>query len=126
MVKPGCTPTTPALRNGLTWRRHLAILFLGVVAVFMVACSSVVSEPVGAVSTPDNGVAASDDDPASSPNTAVLDGMLLHHPVFVVTAFITALNRLSISMNLGKSSMWVMLQPIRSKDSPVEGATISP
>jgi len=72
MVKPGCTPTTPALRNGLTWRRHLAILFLGVLAALMVACSSVVSEPVGAVSTPDNGVAASDDDPASSPNTAVL------------------------------------------------------
>ena len=38
----------------------------------MVACSSVEPEPVGAGSTPDNGVAASDDDSTSSLNTAIL------------------------------------------------------
>ena len=72
MVKPDCTPTRPVLCNGLTWRRHLTILFLGALFALLVACSSVVSEPVGAMSTPDNGVAASDDDPTSSPSTAVL------------------------------------------------------
>jgi len=47
------------------------ILFLGLFSALLVACSSVESEPVGARSTPDNGVAASGGDP-SSLNTAVL------------------------------------------------------
>ncbi len=72
LVTPDCSRARPALLNGLTWRRHLIILLVGVLSALMVACSSVVSEPVGAMSTPDNGVAASDDDPTSSPNTAVL------------------------------------------------------
>ena len=72
MLKPRCTPTTPVLCNGLTWRRHLTILFLGVLSALMVACSSVESEPVGARSTPGNSVAASDDESTSSLNTAIL------------------------------------------------------
>jgi hypothetical protein len=71
-VKPGCTPTTPVSCNGLTWRRQLTILFLGALSALMIACSSIVSEPAGARSTPDNGVTASGDDPTSSLNTAVL------------------------------------------------------
>jgi hypothetical protein len=72
MIKPGCTSTTSVLCNGLTWRRHLTILFLGLLSALLVACSSVESEPVGARLTPDNGAAASDDDSTSSLNTAVL------------------------------------------------------
>jgi fibronectin type 3 domain-containing protein len=80
MLEPGCTPTTPVLCNGFTWRRHLTILFLGALAVLMVACSSVESEPAGAMSTPDIGVAASGDDPTRSLNTAVLRWDAVTHP----------------------------------------------
>jgi len=72
MVKPDCTPTTTVLCNGLTWHRHLTILFLGALSALMIACSSVESEPGGAMSAPDNAVAASDDDPTSSLDTAIL------------------------------------------------------
>ena len=80
MLKPDCTSTTPVLCNGLTWRRHLTILFLGVLSALMVACSSVESEPVDAMSTPDIGVAASADDLTSSLNTAILTWDAVTHP----------------------------------------------
>jgi len=79
-LKPDCTPTTPVLCNGLTWRRNLTILFFGALSPLMVACSSVVSEPVGAMSAPDNGVAVSVDDSTISSNAAVLTWEAVTYP----------------------------------------------
>ncbi len=79
IVTPDCSRARPALFNGLTWRRHLIILLVGVLSALMTACSSVVSESVGAISTRGDNAAPRANDPIG-PNAAMLTWDAVSHP----------------------------------------------
>jgi hypothetical protein len=80
LVTPDCSRARPALLNGFTWRRHLIILLVGVLSALMVACSSVGSEPVGAISTRSEDAAAPRVNNPTEPNIAILTWDAVSHP----------------------------------------------
>lgn len=78
-VTPDCFPARRVLCNGRTWRRHLTILMLGALSAFMVACSSVGSESVDAISTRGDDASSLRVNNPIGPNTAILTWDAVSH-----------------------------------------------